>query len=355
MPSSGVLARISRAARAPSSVRSGGIRMSMMARSGRASQHGGHQRRRVAGRGDDVVPGVGEQAGQALPEQRGVLADHDAHGSTASTTVPRPAGLSTSSVPPAAATRSASPASPAPGPDRGAAAAVVADPHGQPSVVARDPEADPRRDACLTALVIASLATKYAVVATSSGSVPGADVSVDRHRRRPAARRDSAGPSPSSRLLGRRPCAIWRSSATAVASSATAESSRPSTSTVPSSRWRWASRSAMPERDQPLLGAVVQVALEAAALGVADLQQPGAAGLGLGQRPAPARAAARRPRPAAPAASAISRSSSRVPAVAAQQHADLPPVAHAPAPAVASPATSNTFCAAAGLTQLPYC
>ena len=56
----------------------------------------------------------------------------------------------------------------------------------------------------------------------------------------------SAGPSPSSRLLGRRPCAIWRSSATAVPISATDVSIRPSTSTDPSRRCRCARRSDMP-------------------------------------------------------------------------------------------------------------
>ena len=40
----------------------------------------------------------------------------------------------------------------------------------------------------------------------------------------------------------------------------------------------------MPEGDQPLLGAVVEVALEPAAFLVAGMQQPGPAGLDLAER-----------------------------------------------------------------------
>ena len=60
-------------------------------------------------------PGVGEQAREPLAEQRRVLADHDAHGTTASTVVPCPASLPSASAPPTASTRSLSPASPEPG------------------------------------------------------------------------------------------------------------------------------------------------------------------------------------------------------------------------------------------------
>ena len=124
-------------------------------------------------------------------------------------------------------------------------------------------------------------------------------------------RLDSAAGSPSSRLVGRSPCAIWRSSATAVPSSATLWSSSPSTSTVPSSRWRCASRSAMPERDQPLLGAVVQVALQTAALLVARSSSSRARlDSRLARARAPPRGAAGPPRPASLHRSATSRSSS---------------------------------------------
>ena len=54
-----------------------------------------HRRRlhrvRVADRGHHLVPGVGEQPHQPLPEQHRVLADDEAHHSIAVTVVPRPA------------------------------------------------------------------------------------------------------------------------------------------------------------------------------------------------------------------------------------------------------------------------
>src|SRR5262249_56093054 len=60
---------------------------------------------RVAGAADDVESRVGEQPGQALPQQRHVLGDNDAHGNTAVIVV-RAAVVSTAAEPPAAATRS---------------------------------------------------------------------------------------------------------------------------------------------------------------------------------------------------------------------------------------------------------
>ena len=61
-----------------------------MARSGRVVGTAASSASRVTRRGDDLVPRVGEQPRQTLAEQGGVLGDHDAHGSTASTRVPRP-------------------------------------------------------------------------------------------------------------------------------------------------------------------------------------------------------------------------------------------------------------------------
>ncbi len=80
--------------------------------------HGGGERVGVPDGGDDLVACVGEEPGEALAEQDGIFGDHRAHGSTASIRVPRPAVASTvptDSRPPAAATRSTSPASPEPG------------------------------------------------------------------------------------------------------------------------------------------------------------------------------------------------------------------------------------------------
>ena len=68
----------------------------------------------VADACDDGVPGVLEQAGEALAEKDRVLRDHDPHGIATSTRVPFPRGLTMSNVPPCAATRSRRPARPDP-------------------------------------------------------------------------------------------------------------------------------------------------------------------------------------------------------------------------------------------------
>ena len=69
----------------------------------------------VSDRGHDLVAGVLEQPPEPFAQQRLVLRDHDPHGSSAVTTVPRPGGLATDTLPPSAATRSVIPASPEPG------------------------------------------------------------------------------------------------------------------------------------------------------------------------------------------------------------------------------------------------
>ena len=96
----------------PSSVNVGGIRTSTIARSGLQFVDDAQQVGRIGHAGDHVVPGVGEDALDARPQQRGVLGDHDAHGSTAVTMVGPVAGLDTVKVPRAARTRSSSPRRP---------------------------------------------------------------------------------------------------------------------------------------------------------------------------------------------------------------------------------------------------
>src|SRR6478735_1304101 len=109
---------------------------------------------------DDLVPGVLEQAGEALAQQHGVLGDHDAHGSSTAIRVPAPAGLSSASDPPWAATRSAIPASPEPAPgDAPPTPSSLTTSRSTP--LARAACTDTRDGApCLTALVIASQAMK---------------------------------------------------------------------------------------------------------------------------------------------------------------------------------------------------
>src|SRR4249919_904010 len=68
----------------------------------------------AAGLGDDVDAGVAEQGREAVADQQVVVGNYDAHGITAVTVVPRPAGLTTARRPSSASTRSARPRSPEP-------------------------------------------------------------------------------------------------------------------------------------------------------------------------------------------------------------------------------------------------
>jgi hypothetical protein len=115
-----------------------------------------HQAWRLLLGGDDV----------ALAEQRLVLSDHDAHGSSAWTLVPV-APLVILRVPPRTSTRSRSPLSPEP-------AVSVRTPPRPSSTTSMDSVSPSRRrdgstlraSACLMTLVSASAAMKYAVLST---------------------------------------------------------------------------------------------------------------------------------------------------------------------------------------------
>ena len=118
------------------------------------------QRVGVAGAPDDLVAGVLEQAGEALAQEDGVLGDHDAHGSSTAIRVPAPGGLSMASVPPCAATRSSIPAGPCPPPARRRRRRRRR-PAARRTPFSRAVSTTTRvGDACLTALVSASQATK---------------------------------------------------------------------------------------------------------------------------------------------------------------------------------------------------
>ena len=99
----------------------------MIARSGWCRSTTPEQLVGVADGGDDVLAGVGEDAGQPGPEEHGVLGDHDPHGSSTRIVVGPPSGLITYIVPPMPATRSRSPCRPGALRRVGAAVAVVAD------------------------------------------------------------------------------------------------------------------------------------------------------------------------------------------------------------------------------------
>ena len=76
--------------------------------------HGRPQRLGVAHLRDDVVALAGQQAAQTLAHEHPVLGDHDSQGSSPLTLVPRPGSLTTRIEPPSAAKRSARPARPEP-------------------------------------------------------------------------------------------------------------------------------------------------------------------------------------------------------------------------------------------------
>src|SRR3954452_5567529 len=68
----------------------------------------------VTALGDGLTACLSEQTAQALPQEDAVLCNRYAHGSSAFTRVPPPAGVQTRNRPPSASTRSASPRRPVP-------------------------------------------------------------------------------------------------------------------------------------------------------------------------------------------------------------------------------------------------
>src|SRR5215469_1333385 len=66
---------------------------------------------RITGLAGDLDTGVFEEAGRALPDQHGVIGDHDPHGISARMMAPPPVPCPTWNWPPSAPTRSATPVS----------------------------------------------------------------------------------------------------------------------------------------------------------------------------------------------------------------------------------------------------
>ena len=94
---------------------------------------------------DDLDLLVGEQPREALAQQHRVLCDHDAHGSSARTIVGPPAGLETVSVPSTVAARVVRPSSPPPGSIRAPPTPLSSTSTTIVSVLARDAHLEPRR------------------------------------------------------------------------------------------------------------------------------------------------------------------------------------------------------------------
>ena len=108
-----------------------------MARSGSCSDTTASNASASPTRASDGVTRVLEEAGETLPKEDRVLGDHDPHGIATSTRVPLPRGLTISSVPPCAATRSRRPARPGAAADDGTADTVVRNGDVQRAVVLR--------------------------------------------------------------------------------------------------------------------------------------------------------------------------------------------------------------------------
>ena len=183
---SGCSARIRAAARSPSSVWVGGIRMSVTTRSGLVPRDEGEQRLGVVDRGDHLVPGPLEDPDQPLAQQRGVLGEHDPQaGHSILTSVGPPGGLVTRSVATERVEPDRQPGQPGAGTARGGAAdpVVLHRQHERRRRAASACTPARRAPACRATLVSASLTTKYAACSTGAGSRSGEpDVDGDRHR-----------------------------------------------------------------------------------------------------------------------------------------------------------------------------
>ena len=293
MPTPGQRSRIARAARRPSSVWVGGMRMSTIATSGRCSLHEREQLVAVGGAPDHVEAGLGEQPREPLAQEHRVVGEDHAHGISAWTTVPRPGGLSTRSRPPSASTRSASPRRPVP-----RARSAPPTPSSATSTTARPSTRCTRMRTALALGVLGDVGQRLGddEVGGRLDAVREPLGAARRRARAAAARRRRAPRAParrprSVRMPGWMPWASSRSSRSASVSEARAWSSSGFAAGV-ALEPRVGEPERHRDRHEPLLRAVVQVALDPPPL---DLRPPRRSGRARRAAPRAARAA----RPAA--------------------------------------------------------
>ena len=266
--------------------------------------HEREQRIGVSGAADDLVPVVLEQPREALAQEHRVPAI------TTRTAARRRSGFPARG---AVDSQAAALRGDAIGHAGQARAGVGAAPP-TPSSVTTSRRARPVRlvrtvtcdgEPCLTALVTASQAMKYAAASTSGGA-RSPDASTATGTAAPRARSSSAAASPSSRRGdGRRP----RSCAGRRSWPPPRRPPRRSSGPGPSPRGQRALDPAQrdPERHEALLGSVVQVALKPPPLRVPGLRDPRARGLDLGQL----QTQSTRSRPSSTATAAASRTPRR--------------------------------------------
>ncbi len=227
-------------------------------------------------------PGVLEQAGEPLAQEHGVLGDHDSHGIATSRCVPPPRGLTI--VERAAVRRDpvAESGEPRAAADDRAADAVVGDAHVERPVLAERPHGDLRRRGVLDRVRDRLAGDEVGGRLDARGDALARRVDLDRDRRRPrevAQRGREPVVEPRRAHAGRDLAQVADRRADLVHD--LVERRREHLRLARQRQLQATELDA--ERDEPLLGAVVEVALEPAPLLVAGLDDPRPRRLDLGE------------------------------------------------------------------------
>ena len=260
---SGIERRSSSAARSPSSRKFGGSRMSTIAMSGRSRRAAWTSASPSATASTTSNPLSREQARQPVAQQGEILGDQDAHGSSARTVVGPPGGLVTVSRPSSASTRRRRPARPEP------AGSAPPRPSSTTSSTSESPTA---RDASRRSATHRRAWRRWSGSrrrrSTPRSRRAPPDAPGCRRRRRPGSRCGARAPRSPPRARGRVSTGGWipraRSRSSRSASSTPSRASSTSAARLVRVGTQLLLRHAEvhPERDEPRLRAVVQVALD---------------------------------------------------------------------------------------------